>query len=76
MYSFDPPGLGRFFSGGSRNVLIVYIHSGSFFPAHSKLSGWSLRGAVATDHGELLGNNSGVQLTIGHDMNIHFKKKR
>ena len=59
-----------------QNNVSLLAEASYVFPAHSKLSGWSLRGAVATDHGELLGNNSGIQLTIGHDMNIHFKKKR
>ena len=46
------------------------------FPQHSKLKGWSVRGAVGTDHGRLLGNNTGIQLTIGHQMNINLKKKK
>jgi len=31
---------------------------------HSKWQGWSLKGAVALDKGELLGDNMGVQLTL------------
>ena len=40
------------------------------FPKDSKLEGWSLKGAVALDRGELLGDNAGVQLTIGKQLNI------
>ncbi len=40
------------------------------FPKDSKLEGWSLKGAVALDRGELLGDNAGMQLTIGKQLNI------
>ena len=59
-----------------RNNVSLLAEASYSVPAHSRLSGWSLRGAVATDQGKLLGNITGVQLTIGQDMNIHFKKKR
>jgi len=36
----------------------------------SKLKGWSLRGAFALDHGKLLGNNTGLQLTLAKRLNI------
>lgn len=36
----------------------------------SKLSGWSLKGAVAMDHGKLLGDNVGVQLTVAKRFSI------
>ena len=40
------------------------------FPEDSKLQGWSLKGAVALDKGKLLGDNVGVQLTIGKQLDI------
>ena len=58
-----------------RNVSLL-AEASYVFPQHSKLGGWSVRGAVAADHGKLLGNNSGVQLTIGRQMNINIKKKK
>lgn len=58
-----------------RNVSLM-AEAAYDFPQHSKLRGWSVRGAVATDHGRLLGNNTGVQLTIGRQMNINLKRKK
>ena len=44
------------------------------FPSGSLLRGWSVRGAVATDHGKLLGDNSGVQFTVGRNMSLGKRK--
>ena len=71
-------GLGTYkipYTDPRRNVSLL-AEAAYVFPQHSKLKGWSVRGAVATDHGRLLGNNTGVQLTIGRQMNINFKKKK
>ena len=71
-------GLGTYkipYTDPRRNVSLL-AEASYDFPAQSTFSGWSVSGAVATDHGRLLGNNSGVQLTIAHNMNINIKKKK
>ena len=47
-----------------RNMSLLAEVSYSFGDT-SPLKGWSLKGAVGYDHGGLLGDNSGVQLTVG-----------
>lgn len=42
-------------------------------PEQGSLSGWSLKAAWGLDHGELLGNNMGVQLTLARRLNINHK---
>ena len=41
------------------------------FCERSSLGGWSIKGALAFDHGSLLGNNVGGQLTIAKRMNLN-----
>ncbi len=43
------------------------------FPRQSKLQGWSVKGAVGMDRGALLGDNTGVQLTIGKRLTLGNK---
>lgn len=43
-------------------------------PDDSNMKGWSLRGAFALDRGQLLGDNTGVQLTVGKRLNIEHKR--
>ena len=45
------------------------------FPTASKMKGWSLKGALGMDHGKLLGNNFGLQLTIAKSGILQLKKK-
>lgn len=57
-----------------KNVSLLaeaYYH----FPEGSALGGWSVNGAFALDRGKLLGDNTGVQLTIGKRMEIKKKNK-
>ncbi len=44
-------------------------------PEHSPLKGWSIKGAFALDRGKLLGDNTGMQLTIGKRLLVNTKKK-
>ena len=46
------------------NVCDVLKEAGYTVPDGANLSGWSIRAAWGLDHGHLLGNNMGVQLTI------------
>ncbi len=41
------------------------------FSKKSSLKGWSVKGALAFDHGSLLGNNVGAQLTVARQMNLN-----
>ncbi len=43
------------------------------FPENHTLAGWGIKAAFGLDHGELLGNNSGGQLTISKRFNIRRK---
>ncbi len=43
------------------------------FPEEHRLGGWGIKAAFGLDHGELLGNNTGGQITISKRLNI--KKK-
>lgn len=40
------------------------------FPASTAFSGWSVRGALGLDRGSLLGDNFGLQLTIGKTLTV------
>jgi hypothetical protein len=40
------------------------------FPSSHLLAGWSVKAAFGLDHGGLLGNNAGGQLTIGKRFNV------
>lgn len=46
------------------------------FPAESALRGWSLRGALGLDSGPILGDNTGMQLTIAKQGLFKRKQKR
>ena len=65
---------------GKKDILKIVVaerHNNTHHIGIGYIRGYGLmRGAVATDHGRLLGNNTGVQLTIGRQMNINFKKKK
>ena len=52
-----------------RNTSMMAEASYSFADG-SRLEGWQLKGAVALDHGELLGDNFGVQLTVAKRLRI------
>ena len=43
------------------------------FAPHTSLKGWSVKGAFGMDHGALLGNNVGGQLTVAKRFNINKK---
>lgn len=45
------------------------------FPVASKLNGWSVKAAVGMDRGKLLGDNMGLQLTVGKNCWLLTKKK-
>lgn len=51
-----------------RNVSLLAEASHSF---SSKLDGWSVKAAVGMDRGSLLGDNFGVQLTVGRKLFIN-----
>ena len=44
------------------------------FPSSSALAGWTLKGAAGMDSGELLGNNFGLQITVGKALKVKSKK--
>ena len=52
-----------------RNMSLLAEASYRFGEA-SALKGWSVKGAVGYDHGGLLGNNLGAQLTIARELTI------
>ncbi len=43
------------------------------FAERSKLAGWSVKGAFALDRGELLGDNTGMQITVCKKFDINTK---
>jgi hypothetical protein len=56
-----------------RNMSLMAEARYAFGDAHP-LAGWELKAAIGIDHGELLGNNIGTQITIGKRLNIDKKK--
>ena len=48
----------------------------TYMPQGSLLKGWSLTGALGMDTGDILGDNFGLQVTVGKTGAIDFKKKK
>ncbi len=46
------------------------------FPNGHTLAGWGIKAAFGLDHGELMGNNTGAQLTISRRLNITKTHKK
>ena len=47
-----------------RNTVSLLAEACYTFPSTSVLKGWSVKGAVGADFGELMGDNFGLQMTI------------
>ena len=58
-----------------RYNLSILAEAAYCFPITSALKGWSLKGALALDYGRLLGNNHGIQLTVGRQFQIDKNKR-
>ncbi len=65
--TYDEP-----FTDPQRNMSLL-AEAEYHFPNTHQLAGWGIRAAFALDHGELLGKNTGGQLTISKQLNL--KKK-
>ena len=58
-----------------RKTISLLAEADYSFANTSKFKGWSLRGALGMDFGELMGDNYGVQLTIAKNGILKGKKK-
>jgi hypothetical protein len=70
-------GLGTYlrpYSNPRRNVSLMAEAEYSF-PKDSRFAGFSIIGAVASDRGSLLGDNTGMQLTVAKKFNINPDKR-
>ena len=51
-----------------RNNVSMLAEAAYHFPATSPWAGWHVKGALGMDRGELMGDNLGIQLTVGRSL--------
>ena len=67
--TYDAP-----FYAPERNTSLL-VEASYAAPEQSQLHGWSLKAGWGLDHGKLLGNNMGAQLTLARKLNLNNKHK-
>jgi hypothetical protein len=57
------------FLSPERNISLL-AEADYHFPIGSRLQGWAIKAALGADYGKILGNNTGIQITISKQINI------